>query len=642
MNLVDRIQAWQEAAPRFVARQVKSASQVRFGWDHPKRTSFVFGCQRSGTKMLMRILDNSPETRIYHENHASAFRDFQLRSNAVVRALAASSPAPAQVFKPICDSQRADQLLADFPHARGLWTYRHCDDVANSAWQKWGAHQREVVTAVVQGDLSRFGWRTERISPAVKAELTRVWRADLTDHEGALLFWYLRNAFYGELGLHTHPRMLLVKYERLVTDPEEAFRRVFTHVGARFDPAFLGRVHADSVGRKPPPPSSPEIRELCLGLLARMDAWAAGAVEVLPSPVLVMINTLGVGGAERYAVTVSNWMVERGADVAIASSGGDLVGTLDPRVVVHDLPLRKVRAQVPQLARRVSAILAAKRPAAVITNSLAMTLIARAAQPGRRAPVINVAHGWPADRYRLVAPLMRTADVVVAVSPDVKEQLVRNGLPASRCEVVFNGVDCRGLGPRSGDARAAARAAMGAGPDDILVVSMGRLTTQKAHQHVVTVAGALKGTQPRLRYAIVGAGAREEELTQRVRAADLGGIVRLLGLRSDAPDLLGSADIFFLCSDWEGMPLSTIEAMAAGLPTVATRTQGADQLLTPSCGIVVPVGDTAAMADGIARLAGDPALRAAMGTVARERALEHFSHDRMVRELSEIVARVAL
>lgn len=120
MNLVDRISAWREAAPRFLARQVKSPSQLRLGWDHPKRTSFVFGCQRSGTKMLMRILDNSPETRIYHENHASAFHDFQLRSNAVVRALAASSPAPAQVFKPICDSQRADELLADFPHARGL------------------------------------------------------------------------------------------------------------------------------------------------------------------------------------------------------------------------------------------------------------------------------------------------------------------------------------------------------------------------------------------------------------------------------------------------------------------------------------------------------------------------------------------
>ena len=82
MNLADRVKGWREAAPRFLERQAKSASQVRFGWDHPKRTSFVFGCQRSGTKMLMRILDNSPETRIYHENHASAFRDFQLRSDA--------------------------------------------------------------------------------------------------------------------------------------------------------------------------------------------------------------------------------------------------------------------------------------------------------------------------------------------------------------------------------------------------------------------------------------------------------------------------------------------------------------------------------------------------------------------------------
>ncbi len=107
----DRIRGWRAAAPGFAARQRKTLGQVRYGWAHPKTTSFVFGCQRSGTKMMMRVLDRSPATRIYHENNALAFEDFQLRSDGILRALVLANPAPAQIFKPICDSQAADSIL---------------------------------------------------------------------------------------------------------------------------------------------------------------------------------------------------------------------------------------------------------------------------------------------------------------------------------------------------------------------------------------------------------------------------------------------------------------------------------------------------------------------------------------------------
>ena len=179
MITLDQLRAWKAAAPNFLARQRKTASQARYGWDHPKRVTFVFGCQRSGTKMVMRVLDRSPATRIYHENHATAFHDFQLRSDTVVRSLVAINPAPAQVFKPICDSQEADHLLERFPEAHGLWVYRHPDDVANSAFQKWGAHQVELVNAAVSGDVASWGWRLARLPESVLAELRRVHRPDL-------------------------------------------------------------------------------------------------------------------------------------------------------------------------------------------------------------------------------------------------------------------------------------------------------------------------------------------------------------------------------------------------------------------------------------------------------------------------------
>ena len=635
----DRLAGWRAAAPTFVARQRKTLAQVRYGWGHAKTTSFVFGCQRSGTKMMMRVLDRSPATRIFHENNALAFDDFQLRSDAVLRALVAANPAPAPIFKPICDSQNADLLLERFPEAHGLWTYRAPDDVANSAVQKWGGHQREVVTAVANGDLTTWGWRTARLGPALVDAVRGAWRPDLSDHEGALLFWYLRNALYFQLGLDTHPRMLLVRYEDLVQDPAAHFPAVFAHLGAPFDAAFLDKVHAGSVGRAQPAPASPAIRALCDGLLARLDARArAPTTPPVVSPVLMLINTLGVGGAEKYVVTVSNWLAERGARVTVAAEpGGELIGALRPDVRFVPTELGRVRTDLPRMARRIRTLVREERPAVIVTHSLAVTWVARLAVVGARIPIVNVAHGWPEARYRTVAPLMRAADRVVAVSPEVQARLVASGTDPERVVVVHNGVDCRPLGRREGAARAAARHALGAGPAHLLVVSLGRLEDQKAHQHVIAVAAALKETRPELRYAIVGEGDRAAELAALAESAGVAGLVRLTGLRADVPELLGSADIYLNCSNWEGMPLSTIEGMASGLPVVATRTEGSGQLLDEACGIVVPIGDVAAMAHAIDRLAADAPLRARMGAAGSARARAQFSHDRMATELERVL-----
>ncbi|MDP2307595.1 MAG: glycosyltransferase [Pseudomonadota bacterium] len=642
MNLA-ALRAWRDAAPGFIRRQAKTIGQVEFGWAHPKQVSFVFGCQRSGTKMLMRILDRSPATRIFHENHITAFHDFQLRSDYVLRALVRLNPAPSQIFKPICDSHQADRLLSRFPTARGLWVYRHYDDVANSASEKWGQHQCDVVTAVAAGDLGAWGWRTERVPASVVADIRRVHRADLGADEGALLFWYLRNAFFFELGLDRHPRVRLVNYEDLVSRPEAAFAEVFAHVGAPFEHAFLERVHASSVGRKEPPRASPEIRALCADLLARLHAWAPAPppAEHVPSPLLVLTNALGSGGAERYAVTVSNWVADRGGDVVIAAAPGVLAADLSPLVSFVPISYVGFRSSVPRAAVQVRALVRARRPAAILTNSLVVTWVARAVRGRGGAPVIAIAHGWPDRRYRFVGPLIRAADKVVAVSPAVKAKLVAAGLDDARCEVISNGVDCAPFGARSGDTRAAARAAMGAGPADVLVVNLGRLVAQKAHQHILAVASDLRERHPRLRYAIVGPGPRAEELEASVRAADLTNHVRLLGFRSDIADLLGSADIYLSCSDWEGMPLSTIEAMASGLPIVATATEGTAQLLTEECAVLVPVGGTAEIAHALDRLAADGALRTRMGAASRQRALASFGHDRMARELMGLMARMA-
>lgn len=641
MTASERLQGWRKAAPAFRTRQAKNLRQLRAGWHRPQRVSFVFGCQRSGTKMLMRILDESMETRIYHENNALAFDDFQLRPDAVLRVLTAVSPAPCQIFKPICDSQRAGALLTAFPTARGLWLYRLPGDVARSAVRKWGAHQRDVVDAIARGDLERWGWRTRGLPPAILASVRSVHRADLTEHEGALLFWWIRNALFFSQGLDQHSRMLLVTYEALAAAPDEQFPRVFAHVGARFEERFTRRVHAESTRRGDVGEASPAIRALCADLLERLDA-AARAPRPRPtvSPVMMLINTLGVGGAERYVVTVANWMASQGAAVTVAAEDGDLRSALAPEVAFVEVPLRRVRVDLPVAALRVARLLRREPTAAIVAHSLAVTWVGRCATLGRRVPVVAIAHGWPDAQYRRVAPLLGVADMVVAVSQEVRAKLVGAGLDPARCEVIENGVDVTPFGPRTGPTRDAVRATMGAGPEDVLVLNLGRLTPQKAQDQVIAIAQRVRVSHPRLRFAIAGEGERADALAAAIRDADVQGSVRLLGLRLDVPDLLGAADIYLSCSSWEGMPLSTIEAMASELPCVATRTEGATHLLSEACGIVVPVGDVDALAQAVQALADDPDRRRRLGAAGRERALASFGHDRMARELAALLDRL--
>ncbi len=637
MSLVDDLGAWRKAGPAFWARQKKTLGQARYGWVHPKRVSFVFGCQRSGTKMVMRILENSPETRIYHENHAAAFRDFQLRDDAVLRAMVALNPAPVQVFKPICDSQEADLILGRWPRARGLWVYRHHDDVANSAAEKWGEHQRELVEAVVRGDFDTWGWRTRRLPADTISALRRVYRTDLAPSEGALLFWYMRNAFVFALGLDAHPRLRLVKYEDLVSRPVEAFRSMFAHLGARFHDAYVARVRSDSVGRREPPAASAEIRQLCAELQARLDTAYAAQPEAhdLPSPVLMAINTMGVGGAERYVAAVSNWLADRGVDVHVASTGGEVLRELRPAVRTHEVDLYRVRGRIAAPATALRELVIAHRPEVVVCHSLAVTWVARLACAGTGTPVVNVAHGWPAAAYARVGKLLRGADRVVAVSTDVRDRLVAGGLDAGRCVVVENGVDTSVLGPREAARRDAARRSMGGGA--FIVVSAGRLTPQKAQHHLFDVARRCRG----MHFVLVGEGTRFDELSAMAADSSLEGRVKLLGLRHDVPDLLGSADAYLSCSDWEGMSLTVIEAMASGLPVVATATEGSTRLLADDHGVVVPVGDAEAMARALLALEADPGRRAELGRRARERAQDHYGVDRMAAELAAVLRAAA-
>lgn len=359
-----------------------------------------------------------------------------------------------------------------------------------------------------------------------------------------------------------------------------------------------------------------------------------------PSPVMILTNQLHTGGAEVYVVTVSRWLVEHGAEAIVAAAPGELVDTLHPAVHYHPVPLQDLRWSIPVAVLGIRRLIKRYRPKVILANSLVTAWVARLADPRRRAKVIAVAHGWPADRYRLIGAPLTVADRVVPVSHDVARRLQKAGLPSRKCHIIANGVDLSPFSARTGPQQRAAREAMGAGPDDVLAISVGRYAPQKAQHHIVEIVRRLRDELPELKVAIIGWGELEGELQAAIDAAGVADRVKLMGRRSDVPDLLMASDMYLNTSNWEGMPLSMIEAMGAGLPIVTTDVEGMGALVSSENGLLAPVGDVDALTEAVRRLARDEVMRLHRGSSSRLRAETRFSKDIMCGNLAALMHEV--
>jgi glycosyltransferase involved in cell wall biosynthesis len=154
------------------------------------------------------------------------------------------------------------------------------------------------------------------------------------------------------------------------------------------------------------------------------------------------------------------------------------------------------------------------------------------------------------------------------------------------------------------------------------VISIGRFAFPK---DFATLVEALAATQADYRAAFVGEGPLLPEIAVTIRQRGLTERIDLLGNRGDVPGVLASADVFVLSSRSEGFPVSILEAMAAGLPVVATDVGGiAESVIDGETGLLVPPGDPGALAAALDRLLADSALRQRLGAAGRERVRRHF------------------
>jgi hypothetical protein len=275
-----------------VDRATKAAAKWRWRLVHRARPPggtavFLVGVQRSGTNMLVRGLERSPEFAVYNENHRAAFSRFQLRPDPVIRRLVEQSRHPYVLFKPLCDTHRTPELLDGLGlqrSPRALWAYRSVDGRVRSAVAKFGDVNLRVLRELANGG-GRSRWEAQRLSPDSLQLIAGFDWDRMGPFDAAAVFWYVRNRLYFELGLARRPDVLVVSYDAMVAQPEAEMARICEFLGVAYDRRLISHV-------KPRPPKQaealqldPRIRDRCEELAARLEAARREAPAPVPGEV---------------------------------------------------------------------------------------------------------------------------------------------------------------------------------------------------------------------------------------------------------------------------------------------------------------------------------------------------------------------
>ncbi|MGB8858675.1 MAG: glycosyltransferase family 4 protein [Ilumatobacteraceae bacterium] len=344
---------------------------------------------------------------------------------------------------------------------------------------------------------------------------------------------------------------------------------------------------------------------------------------------LFVIDSLGASGAEHSTAVVLPVLRRRGHEIHVATlydaGFGDEDRVRDQGFTVTPLRRRSWTGRLAELRRTVRAF-----DADVVHTSLfTCDVLGRVACLGLRARVVSTLVSTPYCAERMADPAvarwkvraLQVLDALTARLGADRMQAVSEGAadenaaalryPRERISVVERGRDRSSLGVRSAERRARVREALGIAPDAPVVLAVGRQEYAKGLDELVRAVNLLVATLPALVVLIAG---REGNASASLRTAldDHPGAracTRVLGHRHDVPDLMCAADVLAIASRYEGTAGTAIEAMALGLPVVATDMPGPRGVLEHrrNC-LLVPVADAPAMAGALALTLGDPGL----------------------------------
>mgnify|MGYP002639821325 CR=1 FL=1 len=354
--------------------------------------------------------------------------------------------------------------------------------------------------------------------------------------------------------------------------------------------------------------------------------------------IVQVIPSLSVGGAERVAALLALAQHRAGDQVSLVSLFDAEGSWIEDELRELGVPLRFQGKRpgldlrvIPRLARTLREL----APDVIHTHLHVLKYVVAARRLARcRAPVVHTVHNM-ADReaegfdLTLSRVAFRRSVVPVAIGDEVARSIGELYGVEPRWTVP-NGIVVADFAPRPG-VRQATREALGIGPDVPVLITAGRLNTQKNHAGMLQAFADPRLTEAGALLLIAGDGDLRADLEAQAATLSLGDRVRFLGVVANLPDLLAAADAFVLSSGWEGYPLVIMEAMAAGKPIVSTSVGCLSELVSPATGALVEPGDMQGLADALAALTADPVRARVMGEAGAAVAAERFDVSTMAR-----------
>lgn len=360
-----------------------------------------------------------------------------------------------------------------------------------------------------------------------------------------------------------------------------------------------------------------------------------------------VLLTLNVGGAELLAAGIARALNDRYRFVFACL---DVCGSIGESLQAEGFPVEVIdRTQGVDIkcALRLSALLRRHKVDIVHAHQYTpffQSQVARLAT--RKMPVVFTEHGrhFPdsrsSKRVGFNRMMLRKEDRVIGVGEAVRDALIVNeGFGPERVDVIYNGVDLPPFSAVRGDVamRQAVRSELGLEQNEYAILQVARLNPLKDHLTAVRAVNGLRQRGVHARLILAGDGEERSRIASCARAVGCEESVSFLGERNDVSRLLSAADAFLLSSISEGIPLTLIEAMAAGVPVVSTRVGGVDEVIIDGeTGLLAEAGDDVQLANHLERLHCDSDLRRQIVLAGVDRARSQFSLERMHREYTQL------
>lgn len=357
--------------------------------------------------------------------------------------------------------------------------------------------------------------------------------------------------------------------------------------------------------------------------------------------VLQMIDSLHlVGGVQHLQVLFARSLQGSGIELTVVSQRQDENSPLPERLRAYGARVVSIPGKLgnPDTFRRIYQFVRQGDFDIIHTHMMHSNILGGLAGWLAGVPVVSSIHNsvishkrWHTLRFGLETfALRRFADRVMAVGQTTAEAH-KERLRGIDIRVIPNAVEI--LPPLTSEERLAARTELMGDPNRRMIISVGRLTEQKGYPDLLDAFRQVHPAFPEAFLVIAGSGKQAQELEEMVRRFGLQDAVRLTGAREDVPRLLAASDLFVSSSLWEGLPKVILEAMAAGLPLVATSVGDTPNVVQEEFGLLVPPGQPVQLAQAICSLLSNPERMRSWGKAAREYARLHHSAEQWAQQV---------